>query len=75
MLTLAVMMVAIIVPAGGLAREREAGTIEEVLVMPFRSWQLMLASVLLPHSPDPGHLRDYGPGGKHAQSDPFPLLP
>lgn len=45
MLTLAVMMIAIIVPAGGLAWEREAGTIEQLLVMPFRPWQLMLAKV------------------------------
>jgi ABC-2 type transport system permease protein len=45
MLTLAVMMIAIILPAAGLAREKEAGTIEQLLVMPFRAWELMLAKV------------------------------
>lgn len=46
MLTLAVMMIAIILPAAGLAREKEAGTIEQLLVMPFRAWELMLAKVV-----------------------------
>jgi ABC-2 type transport system permease protein len=46
MLTLAVMMIAIILPAAGLAREKEAGTIEQLLVMPFRRWELMLAKVV-----------------------------
>jgi ABC-2 type transport system permease protein len=46
MLTLAVMMIAIILPAAGLAWEKEAGTIEQLLVMPFRPWELMLAKVL-----------------------------
>jgi ABC-2 type transport system permease protein len=46
MLTLAVMMIAIILPAAGLAWEKEAGTIEQLLVMPFRRWELMLAKVI-----------------------------
>ena len=46
MLTLAVMMIAIILPAAGLAWEKEAGTIEQLLVMPFRPWELMLAKVV-----------------------------
>ncbi len=45
MLTLAVMMIAIILPSAGLAREKEAGTIEQLLVMPFQAWELMLAKV------------------------------
>ena len=46
MLTLAVMMIAIILPAAGLAWEKEAGTIEQLLVMPFRRWELMLAKIV-----------------------------
>lgn len=46
MLTLAVMMIAIILPAAGLAWEKEAGTIEQLLVMPLRRWELMLAKVI-----------------------------
>ena len=46
MLALAVMMIAIILPAAGLAWEKEAGTIEQLLVMPFRPWELMLAKVV-----------------------------
>jgi ABC-2 type transport system permease protein len=46
MLTLGVMMIAIILPAAGLAWEKEAGTIEQLLVMPFRPWELMIAKVL-----------------------------
>jgi hypothetical protein len=37
MLTLAVTMIAIILPAAGLAWEKEAGTIEQLLVMPFQA--------------------------------------
>jgi ABC-2 type transport system permease protein len=46
MLALAVMMISIILPAAGLAWEKEAGTIEQLLVMPFRAWELMLAKVI-----------------------------
>jgi ABC-2 type transport system permease protein len=46
MLTLAVAMIAIILPAAGLAWEKEAGTIEQLLVMPFRPWELMLAKIV-----------------------------
>ncbi|MBI5627366.1 MAG: ABC transporter permease [Candidatus Rokubacteria bacterium] len=46
MLTLAVMMIAVILPAAGLAWEKEAGTIEQLLVMPFRPWELMVAKVV-----------------------------
>jgi ABC-2 type transport system permease protein len=46
MLTVAVMMIGIILPAAGLAGEKEAGTIEQLLVMPFRPWELMLAKVI-----------------------------
>lgn len=46
MLTLAVMMIAVILPAAGLAWEKDAGTIEQLLVMPFRAWELMLAKVV-----------------------------
>lgn len=46
MLTLAVMMIAVILPAAGMAWEKEAGTMEQLLVMPFRPWELMLAKVV-----------------------------
>lgn len=46
MLTVAVMMIGIVLPAAGLAWEKEAGTIEQLLVMPFRPWELMLAKVI-----------------------------
>lgn len=46
MLVLGVMMIATILPAAAVAWEKEAGTIEQLLVMPFRPWQLMLAKVV-----------------------------
>lgn len=46
MLALAVMMIGVILPAAGLAWEKEAGTIEQLLVMPFRPWEVMLAKVV-----------------------------
>ncbi len=46
MLVLGVMMIAILHPAAALAWEKEAGTIEQLLVMPFRKWELMLAKVV-----------------------------
>ncbi len=46
MLTLGVMLIAVILPAAGLASEKEAGTIEQLLVMPFRPWELMLGKVV-----------------------------
>ncbi|MBI4591357.1 MAG: ABC transporter permease [Candidatus Rokubacteria bacterium] len=46
MLTLGVTIIAVILPAAGLAWEKEAGTIEQLLVMPFRPWELMLAKVV-----------------------------
>jgi ABC-2 type transport system permease protein len=46
MLTVAVMMIGIILPAAGVAAEKETGTIEQLLVMPFRPWELMLAKVI-----------------------------
>lgn len=46
MLILGVMMIAIMLPAASLAWEKEAGTIEQLLVMPFRVWQVMLAKVV-----------------------------
>lgn len=46
MLTLAVMMIAVILPAASLAWEKDAGTIEQLLVMPFRAWELMLAKII-----------------------------
>jgi len=50
MLTLAVTMIAIILPAAGLAWEKEAGTIEQLLVMPFQApWSPALSPLgLLP---------------------------
>lgn len=45
MLVLGVMMIATIHPAAAVAWEKEAGTIEQLLVMPFRSWELMVAKV------------------------------
>lgn len=45
MLVLGVMMIATIHPAAAVAWEKEAGTIEQLLVMPFRPWELMLAKV------------------------------
>jgi ABC-2 type transport system permease protein len=46
MLTLGVMLIAILHPAAALAWEKEAGTIEQLLVMPFRAWELMLAKII-----------------------------
>lgn len=46
MLSLALMMISIILPAAGLAWEKEAGTIEQLFVMPFQAWELMLAKVV-----------------------------
>ncbi len=46
MLTVAVMMIGVMLPAAGVAWEKEAGTIEQLLVMPFRPWELMLAKVI-----------------------------
>jgi ABC-2 type transport system permease protein len=46
MLTLGVLLIAILHPAAALAWEKEAGTIEQLLVMPFRAWELMLAKVV-----------------------------
>lgn len=45
MLVLGVMMIATIHPATALAWEKEAGTMELLLVMPFRSWEIMVAKV------------------------------
>lgn len=45
MLVLGVMMIATIHPAAAVAWEKEAGTIEQLLVMPFRPWELMVAKV------------------------------
>jgi ABC-2 type transport system permease protein len=45
MLALGVMMIAIIHPAAAVAMEKEAGTIEQLLVMPFKPWELMVAKV------------------------------
>ncbi len=46
MLVLAVMLIAILHPAAALAWEKEVGTIEQLLVMPFRTLELMLAKVV-----------------------------
>lgn len=46
MLVLGVMMIATIHPAAAVAWEKEAGTIEQLLVMPFRTWELMVAKVI-----------------------------
>lgn len=46
MLILGVMMIAILHPAAALAWEKEAGTIDQLLVMPFRAWEIMLAKVI-----------------------------
>ncbi|HSD52301.1 MAG TPA: ABC transporter permease [Candidatus Methylomirabilis sp.] len=46
MLVLGVMMIATIHPAAAVAWEKEAGTIEQLLVMPFRTWELMVAKVV-----------------------------
>lgn len=46
MLVLAVMLIAVLHPAAALAWEKEVGTIEQLLVMPFRAWELMLAKVV-----------------------------
>ncbi|NIN64888.1 MAG: ABC transporter permease, partial [Anaerolineae bacterium] len=45
MLVLGVMMIATIHPAAAVAWEKEAGTVEQLLVMPFRPWELMVAKV------------------------------
>ena len=46
MLVLAVMLIAILHPAAALAWEKEVGTIEQLLVMPFSTWELMFAKVV-----------------------------
>lgn len=46
MLVLAVMLIAVLHPAAALAWEKEVGTIEQLLVMPFRAWELMVAKVV-----------------------------
>jgi ABC-2 type transport system permease protein len=46
MLVLALMLIAVLHPAAALAWEKEVGTIEQLLVMPFRAWELMLAKVV-----------------------------
>ena len=46
MLVLGVMMIATILPAAAVAWEKEAGTIEQLLVMPFKPWELMVAKVI-----------------------------
>jgi ABC-2 type transport system permease protein len=46
MLVLGVMLIAVLHPAAVLAWEKEAGTIEQLLVMPFRAWELMLAKIV-----------------------------
>jgi ABC-2 type transport system permease protein len=46
MLVLGVTMIAILHPAAALAWEKEAGTIEQLLVMPFHAWELMLAKMI-----------------------------
>lgn len=45
MLVLGVMMIATIHPAAAVAWEKEAGTIEQLMVMPFRPWELLVAKV------------------------------
>jgi len=45
MLVLGVMMIATIHPAAAVAWEREAGTIEQLTVMPFRPWEIILAKI------------------------------
>lgn len=45
MLVLGVMMIATIHPAAAVAWEKEAGTIEQLMVMPFRPWEIMVAKV------------------------------
>lgn len=45
MLVLGVMMIATIHPAAAVAWEKEAGTIDQLLVMPFRTWEIMIAKV------------------------------
>ena len=45
MLVLGVMMIATIHPAVAVAWEKEAGTIEQLMVMPFRPWEIMVAKV------------------------------
>lgn len=48
MLALAGMMVGTALPAASLVREKEQGTIEQLLVTPIRTWQLFLAKTLPP---------------------------
>ncbi|HXV80367.1 MAG TPA: ABC transporter permease [Candidatus Binatia bacterium] len=45
MLVLGVMMIATIHPAAAVAWEKEAGTIDQLLVMPFRTWEIMIAKI------------------------------
>jgi ABC-2 type transport system permease protein len=45
MLVLGVMIIATIHPAAAVAWEKESGTIEQLMVMPFRRWEIMVAKV------------------------------
>ncbi|NQD37968.1 ABC transporter permease [Permianibacter sp. IMCC34836] len=48
MIALAGMMVGVALPAASLVREKEQGTIEQLLVTPIHAWQLFLAKTLPP---------------------------
>lgn len=46
MVTLAVVMIGILLAAAAVVREKEAGTLEQLMVTPIRPWELILAKVV-----------------------------
>ena len=43
MLGISVLLLGVILPAAGIVREKEAGTLEQLLVTPIRAWELIIA--------------------------------
>ncbi len=46
MLAISVLMLGMLLPAAGIVREKEAGTIEQVLVSPLRPWEFIVAKLV-----------------------------
>jgi drug efflux transport system permease protein len=46
MLAISVLILGMLLPAAGIVREKESGTIEQILVSPLRPWEFILAKLL-----------------------------
>lgn len=46
MVSMAAFMLAVVLAAAGVMREKEAGTLEQIMVTPVRPWQLVLAKIV-----------------------------